>query len=141
LAHIVFADAFEHFLILEIMKLNSYFELDYRMSYFRTKEGKEIDLILSRGRANLLIEIKSKTKVSAQDIDTLIYFKDELKPTDSYLLSNDPHSFILNGVHCLYWQEGLKQLMVKNKLNNTFLLNFNYYDYFISFDKFLALTY
>lgn len=104
---VAYGDAFEHFIILEFLKLNSYLGLDFRLSYFRTKEGKEIDLILSKGRTTILIEIKSKTKVGESDIQALLHHKEELKGTAMYLLSNDPHTFKLNGVHCVHWSKGL----------------------------------
>jgi predicted AAA+ superfamily ATPase len=106
-----FGEAFEHFIILEFMKLNFYKQLDYRLSFFRTKEGKEIDLILSRGRKTILIEIKSKSKVRAPDFENLVHLRDELRATDCYLLSNDKNNSVIDGVHCCHWKDGLQQIM------------------------------
>jgi predicted AAA+ superfamily ATPase len=41
-----FAEAFEHFFIAEAMRLASYSRKDYKFSYYRTKSGAEVDLII-----------------------------------------------------------------------------------------------
>ncbi len=52
--------AFEHNFILECMRLNSYYKRDAKLSYLRTNEGAEIDLVIEiPGRGPLCIEIKS----------------------------------------------------------------------------------
>ena len=44
-----FGQCFEHLVITEIYRLNEYFETNYKMSYFQSKDGLEIDLILQKG--------------------------------------------------------------------------------------------
>lgn len=51
---------FENFLISEILKVNSYFDLGLKMHFWRTKQGSEIDLVLiDRDRKIWGIEIKT----------------------------------------------------------------------------------
>ncbi len=107
---IAFGDAFEHLIFLEIYRLNSYLNKDFRISYFRTKEGKEIDLVLSRSRRTIAIEIKSKDKVDFEEVKKLKYIATEIKATEIYYLTRDEHSTNINGVHCLHWQEGIKTI-------------------------------
>lgn len=59
----VYINLFESFLIQEIFKLNKYLKKDFRLSYFKTKHGVEIDLILTKSKKTILIEIKSSFKV------------------------------------------------------------------------------
>lgn len=67
-----YGEAFEHFVILECMKLCSYHRKDFRFSYLKTKDDAEIDLVVERpGQPLLFIEIKSKTSVQEQDLYTL----------------------------------------------------------------------
>lgn len=54
-----FGFAFEHFLIAEIYRLNSYTRSDYSLFHYQTTSGGEIDLVLKRGREIVAIEIKS----------------------------------------------------------------------------------
>lgn len=68
----VYGEAFEHFLLLEIIKISSYLRNDWRFSYYQTREGYEIDLVIERpGQPLLLVEIKSKTKISEHDCAVL----------------------------------------------------------------------
>ncbi len=63
-----YGNAFEHFVILEVMRLNSYSEADFKLSYLRTKDDAEIDLIIERpGSPDLLIEIKSYKRIDRGD--------------------------------------------------------------------------
>ena len=57
-----YREAFEHFIILEFIKLSEYLRKDWRFSYLLTKDRAEIDLIVSRsGQKTLCIEIKSSS--------------------------------------------------------------------------------
>lgn len=111
-----YGDAFEHLVILEFYRLNSYWNLDYKLSFFRTKEGKEIDLILSRGRKTIVVEIKSRTTISEEEIKALSSLARELKATNIFYLSNDPFATILYDVHCLPWQKGIQVILEKTPL-------------------------
>ena len=52
--------AFEHFLIAEIYRLNSYLRKKYKLSYLQTKQGQEIDLVVERpDKKVFLLEIKA----------------------------------------------------------------------------------
>lgn len=107
-----FGKAFEHLVILEVLRLNAYLEKDYRMSYLRTQEGAEIDLILERpGLPLVLVEIKSSRKVDERDIRTLHAFKKDLPPTtEAFCLSRDPIAKVIEGVRLLPWRAGLKEM-------------------------------
>ena len=43
-----FGEAFEYFVICEIMRLNSYYARDFSFSFLRTKDDAEVDLIVDR---------------------------------------------------------------------------------------------
>ncbi len=104
-----YGKAFEHLVIVEALRLNAYFEKDYRLSYLRTKDHAEIDLIIERpGLPMALIEIKSSTQVDDRDIKTLLAFKKDIQQsTEAYCLSPDPIPKIIAGVKLMPWQSGL----------------------------------
>lgn len=55
---------FENFIISEILKTNYYKDFGYKLNYWRTKQGSEIDLVLSKSDGELRgIEIKSSARV------------------------------------------------------------------------------
>ncbi|MSO13386.1 Uncharacterized protein h2es_0390 [Rickettsiales endosymbiont of Trichoplax sp. H2] len=49
--------AFEHFIILEILRLGAYFFPEYKFSYLRTKDDAEVDLVVERpGKKSYLLK-------------------------------------------------------------------------------------
>ena len=106
-----YGKAFEHFIILECHRLNEYFAKDYRFFYLKDKGGMEIDLIIDRGRkSDILIEIKSSTKITDGDIKTLKKISRSWgKPFDAQLWSCDKLEKSIEGISCLYWKNALKK--------------------------------
>ncbi len=103
-----YGEAFEHFVICEFYRLNEYTRSDYRMSYFQTSAGGEIDLVLSRpGSPVILIEIKSTDHIDNTEIRKISEYKKEINNSEAYYLSQDKHSYKIDGVTCLHWQQGL----------------------------------
>jgi uncharacterized protein len=107
-----YGKAFEHFLIVEIMRLNSYLEKDYRLSYLRTKDNAEIDLIIEKpGHEYVLIEIKSSVRTDERDIKHLLGFKKDITfKTRAYCLSQDSIPKVIDGVRLLPWEKGLEEI-------------------------------
>ena len=115
LAHTkAFGEAFEQWLILEIVKNASYRRLDWHYSYLRTKSNAEIDLIIKGPQSLLLIEIKSKDLVREEDAKTLNQLGADLDPSaNKWLISNDPLERQFSSVRALHWKQALKELFTK----------------------------
>lgn len=106
-----FGELFEQFIILECIKLSSYLQKDFRFSYFMTKDGVEIDLVVERpGKPLLFLEIKSKDNVQEHDIKELRMVKRDLPDAEYACFSNDECKKKIEGVDVYPWREGLKQL-------------------------------
>ena len=105
-----FGQCFEHLVISEIYRFNEYFEANYRMAYFHSKDGLEIDLILQKGQEKILIEIKSKSKTLPEDLKNLKLVKKDIPKSKGFLLSLDKTARKENGIFILHWQEGLKKI-------------------------------
>jgi predicted AAA+ superfamily ATPase len=102
---------FEHFIFLEIYRLQSYRELGWRFSYLRTKDDAEIDLIIERpNQSTVLIEIKATDTVSERHAANLNRFAPDFKAAEAILLSNDPVAKRFNHVQCLHWRTWLSQV-------------------------------
>ena len=102
-----YGEAFEHFVILEIKRLCDYRKPDWRLSYLRTKDDAEIDLIIERpGMKTAAIEIKSSSRVHELDAKTKSFLKlaGDLGSCESYLLSQDPVERKENDTWILPWQ-------------------------------------
>lgn len=107
-----FGDAFEHFIFLEIFRLNEYQQLDYRFSYFRTHEDAEVDLIIERpGKTSLLVEIKSSECVDEADLKPLMKIAKDIGPSESICLSRDKTPRKIGNILVLPWREGLRHVI------------------------------
>ncbi len=108
-----FGEVFEHFIILEIFRLNHYLGKDYRLSYFMTlNSGAEIDLIIDRGRKSpILVEIKSNKKVDESEVRALERIANaDFKGSPCFYLSQDSMAQKIGRVSCLPWQEGISRI-------------------------------
>lgn len=106
-----YGEAFEHFVILEFIRLSNYFQPDYRFSYVKTQEEVEIDLVVERpGERLLCIEIKSSDHLTESNVRSFIKITkdlDEFKQCEAIILSQDPDIKKFDHVTCYPWKEGL----------------------------------
>lgn len=105
----LYGDLFEHFIINEIFRLNEYFEKDFRLSYLATKNNAEVDLILSKGRHHIAVEIKSDSKLDYTEINKVKALAGDIQNIKKiYFVSNHKESRIIEGVSCLHWEKFLE---------------------------------
>ena len=106
-----YGNAFEHFIINEIIRLSSYCRKQYRFSYLRTANDVEVDLIIERpGKSTLYIEIKSTDNIQSM---MLTYFKKltaQVDNIEAMCLTNDPYAKKFDHVIALPWKEGIKKI-------------------------------
>ncbi len=111
-----YGKAFEHFIILECIRLSGYFYPDYRFSYLRTKDGVEVDLVVERpGQTTLLIEIKSATHPSVEKLNAFIALSKEFKNATAICISQSPNPRMIDHIHILPWQKALEQYFIPKK--------------------------
>ncbi len=107
-----YGKAFEHFIILEIMRLASYARKNIELSYLRTKDDAEIDLIIEQPGCPIIItEIKSTTHVDLVDINKLARFKEEFPGCRALIISNESMSRSVNGIEILPWRQAMKSVL------------------------------
>jgi predicted AAA+ superfamily ATPase len=111
-----FGDAFEHWVILEFVKNISIHRLDWKLSYLRTKDDLEIDLIVERpGLSTLLIEIKSTNAALDEHVKSLELLGPDIKSAtnkkiEKYLFSLDVLPRTIQTTHAIHWIDGLKKI-------------------------------
>jgi len=105
-----YGEAFEHWVILEAHRLNETLQRDYRLSFFLSKDNVEIDLILSKPGETILIEIKSAKNLDHDKVRRFSRLATDFSPTQSYWLSQDDTAQEIEGVRCLDWKSGLKEI-------------------------------
>ncbi len=107
-----YGSAFEHFLILEIVRLARYHRKRWEFFYLRTKDDVEIDLIIDRpGQSLALIEIKSSHHITESMLTSFNKIAADIPNGERFCFSQDPISKTINGIECLTWQEGIKRLL------------------------------
>ena len=107
-----YGSAFEHFIILELFRLNSYYEKQMSFYYLRDKNGNEIDLIIQMPDGKeILVEIKSSNQTSGEQAKLLEKFKKSWdRPCEAQLWSNDLKNRKIGEVHHYHWQTALRKL-------------------------------
>ncbi len=107
-----YGEAFEHWVVLEFYRWNIYTKKNFKLSYWMSKEGREIDLILHKPNQPLiLIEIKSTDRVDEKEVKNLHSLSKEFEEKSNlYYLSRDPQPQNHFGVHCLPWNQGIEKI-------------------------------
>ena len=112
----LYGETFEHFIILECIKLATYGALDYRFSYLSTKDGAEVDLVVDRpGQPHLFIEIKSTTQVTEESLLTLSRLAKDFVDCESVCFSQDRYQKKWGDITVYPWQEGIKQFFLRTE--------------------------
>ncbi len=105
-----YGEAFEHFILLEFIRLKSYFQPDYRYSFIRTAADVEIDLVIERpGKKLLCIEIKSSDTVNESDISAFIKLTRDIENCEAIVLSQDRFMKKFDHVTCYPWKQGIAE--------------------------------
>ncbi len=101
-----FGKAFEHFIYMELNAYRNYENKDFRINFWRTKSGQEVDFILD---GKIAIEIKS-TRIDQRDLSGLRTFIAEYKPLKAIVVSNERLKRSVDNITIMPWQEFLDQL-------------------------------
>ncbi|OGT47172.1 MAG: AAA family ATPase [Gammaproteobacteria bacterium RIFCSPHIGHO2_12_FULL_38_11] len=109
-------DAFEHFILMELMAFLGLHELDDGIHYWRSKNGLEVDFILNDG--NCAIEVKMTQNPALSDVTGLRAFCRDYQPQHALVVCNAPRPRLLgteNGVKILAlpWEEFLQALWLR----------------------------
>jgi predicted AAA+ superfamily ATPase len=106
-----FGNAFEHLIILELIRLNDYFRRDYRFSYLRTPAGLEIDLVIDRpGLPVALVEIKSTGHAGDEECSATNSFVKDIPGSAGFCISRDPHRKKIGSTLCIPFYDAAKEL-------------------------------
>ena len=110
----LYGETFEHFIILECIKLANYYLLDYRFSYLSTKDGAEVDLVVDRpGKPYLFIEIKSTQQVTEESMRTINKLSKDFVHCEAVCFSQDSYIKKYGDITVYPWKEGIKKFFTK----------------------------
>jgi uncharacterized protein len=105
--------AFENYILMELIAYSHFHDKDYSIHYWRTKSGLEVDFILNN--AEIAIEVKISRQVDKRDMKGLIAFCEEHTPKKALIVSQDkaPRRIDLSNGQAIFilpWATFLKQL-------------------------------
>lgn len=100
-ANPLYGRVFEHFCILEFMRLHAYKRTEHKLGFFRTRGGLEIDLIQERHGHIRAIEIKAASNINSSHIKGLNSFAEEFSDAELILVCNAPHPIQMGRVKCV----------------------------------------
>ena len=103
-----FGKAFEHFMLMEILAHRTYKELGYDVNFWRAKSGLEVDFVLGRGEVAL--EIKGASRIDNPDLRPLKAFIQEYHPRKAFVVCNERHPRVHEGINILPWRDFLNAL-------------------------------
>ena len=105
-----YGDAFEHWCILEIHRTLEYAEKEHRLSFYRTQDGAEVDLLIEFPQETWAIEIKASDSPTFSQLRTLKYFHKTHQVKRSICMCQTPRAYQSEHIEFLPWQQVLSEL-------------------------------
>jgi predicted AAA+ superfamily ATPase len=103
----LYGTLFEHFVILEILRLASYAQKNWRFYYWRTSHGVEVDLVIETPKELWAIEIKASEQVEASQLQGLRSFQEDYPKAKLICVSTTPYAYLTGPFKVISWQEFL----------------------------------
>ncbi len=103
----LYGKSFEQFICMELRAYLSYRRKRLPLTYWRSKNGHEVDFLLGTTTA---IEVKASTRVTNRDLKGLRYLADEQVFHHYILVSQDPTNARIDNYRLLHWETFLNDL-------------------------------
>ena len=104
----LFEKAFQHFIFMEIAAYNSYNEIDYKINFWRTKSGLEVDFVLGEGE--VAIEVKGASRIEKKDLRPLNAFIEEYSPRKAMVVCNEREERVHGKIRIVPYRNFLQDL-------------------------------
>lgn len=113
--------AFEHFILMELMAYKGLNDLTYDIAYWRTHAGAEVDFVLGED-AEIAIEVKLSNKINLSKLKGLQLFHQTEKPRRSIVICQVPNKQLIQvdgfEIEVYPWEEFLQQLWAGKIINS-----------------------
>ena len=103
----LYGKSFEQFICMELRAYLSYMRKKLPLTYWRSKNGHEVDFLLGTRTA---IEVKASKKTNPNDLKGLKYLKEEGVFQNFILVSQDPVSTLSDHILTMPWDKFLDDL-------------------------------
>lgn len=103
-----FGKAFEHFILMEIVAYREYSGKNFKINFWRTKNGFEVDFVLADGK--IAIEVKSASQVDSGELKGMKIYMEALKPAKAIVVCNEQRKRISDEIEITPLNEFLDSL-------------------------------
>ena len=103
----VYGQLFEHFIVLELRAYLSYQRIRKDLSYWQSKGGQEVDIIVGD---ELAIEVKSSKKIMEKHLKSIKVFSEEEICERYIVVSHDKVNRRVGNIDIMYWKDFLEKL-------------------------------
>lgn len=101
----------ESLVLQELLATNSNFDLQYKISYWRTPKGTEVDFVLYGEHKLIAIEVKRKTNISSKDLRGLREFKSDYPMSELFVFYGGSKELNIDGIRVLPVKKALLGLV------------------------------
>lgn len=101
----LFGNLFEHFIILETLRLASYAGKDWHFYFWRTSHGAEVDLIIENSQGLWAVEIKSGVQIEPGQLQGLRSFQEDYPKAKLICVSNTARTYRSGPFEIVRWQD------------------------------------
>lgn len=109
--------ALETLFFQEIRAINDYYNLAYKLYYWRSVSGLELDFVLYGPKGLIALEIKRKSNITKKDLNGLKAFYKDYPEAELYLFSNISKEEYIDNIKIIPIEKALDSLI--NILNKT----------------------
>ena len=106
----LFGHLFEHFCLLEFLRICDDRRIEHRIGFFRTRAAAEVDLIEEKAGKIRAIEIKAMTDVPKRELTGLHSFAEEFPEAELMVVCMTPRPYRIGRIQCVPWQEFLERM-------------------------------
>ncbi len=99
--------ALEQWVFMELRAYLSYRQRDEELTFWRSVNGQEVDFLLG---SDIAIEVKATRRVTRKHLKGLLALREEKIFKKFYLLSEEPHAHVVEGIECLPFDEFFRRL-------------------------------
>lgn len=105
-----FGNAFEHWCLVELKRLLDYRERAANLSFFRTTDGAEVDIIIEFQDKIWAVEIKSGTAPKSSDVRGLKSFIEDHKYQRALCVCQTPRTYKIGNIEFIPWQKFFEEI-------------------------------
>lgn len=102
--------ALESLFLQELKAINDYYQLDYKLYYWHTSGGLEVDFVVYGEKGLVVFEIKHSKKVKSKDLKNLKAFKEDYPIAKAYLVYGGDRREYYGDIEAIPFVEAIKSL-------------------------------